>query len=135
MMHLLNEETINELPIHDSDLLKLSITQSDDGMTELRLSVSFYKDEIDLLDNPLKALLGENNQADILFRNCYWVKMEAFYNTTRRDEFDYMEYLQNTPQLEHYAAGPAKNHMRVKFISGSTLECIFEEVAIGRCNK
>lgn len=133
-MHLLDEKTINELPLHDSDLLNLSISQSDNGITELRLTIGFFKDEIDLLDRSLKALLTDDNQADILFRNCYWVNMEAFYNTTRRDEFDYMEYLQNTPQLEHYAAGPKQNHMRVKFISGSTLECIFEEVAIVRCN-
>ncbi|MBN1627813.1 MAG: hypothetical protein JW944_14940 [Deltaproteobacteria bacterium] len=134
-MHLLNEETINELPIHDSDLLKLSISQNYNGAAELRLSIGFYKDEIDLLTKPLKSLLTDGNQADILFRNCYWVNMEAFFNITRRDEFDYMEYLRNTPQLKHYAAGLAKNHMRIKFISGSTLECIFEEVAIVQCNR
>lgn len=132
-MHLLNEETINELPLHDSDLLNLSISQSDEGRTELRLTIGFFKDEIDLLNKPLKDLLTKGNQADILFRNCYWVNIDAFCNTTRRDQFDYIEFLQNTPQLERYAGGPVNNHASVKFISGSTLECIFEDIAIVRC--
>ena len=81
------------MPIHDSDLLNLSISQSDDGIAELRLTISFYKDVIHLLDEPLIALLGENNDADILLKNCQWINMEAFYGIARRDEFDYVEYL------------------------------------------
>ncbi len=129
-MYLLNKEKINNLPIHDSDLLNLNISQSDDGRTELRLTIAFYKDEIDISDKPLIALLGENNEADILFNNCHWVNLDAYYNITSRDEFDYVEYLQDTPQLDRYGTEKTNNHINIKFISGSTIECIFEEVSL-----
>ena len=129
-MYLLYKEKIYDLPIHDSDLLNFSISQSDDGITELRLTISFYKDEIDLSDKQLVALLGEDNDADILLSNCHWVNLDAYYNIANRDQFDYVEYLQNTPQLERYGTDKINNHVKITFISGSKMECIFEGLVL-----
>ena len=135
-MYVLNNNNIYELPIHDSDLLGINIFQSSQGLTHIKLGISFYSEELHLLDKRIIELLGQNNDADLLISNCSRIKFDGYYNTDALDLFDFVELSREHSLLEEHANKISNRHISITFISGSVLECIYEKIGlVSRSNK
>lgn len=128
-MKEIDRESIYDLPVHDSDFLGLKISQNDSGETNLILTIAFCKGEFDDLTDYSKVISPEGHTS-FLFINCDWININTFCNRTQRDSVDYIEFKNNSSQLEQYNAKNDKKHIEVVFVSGSRIECIVKRIEL-----
>lgn len=124
-MKPLNVKTLNTLPFHDSDFLGLKITQQDDGVTDLTISVAFYEGEFEDIDSELSSIISSDGKASLLFQNCEEMSISSYYTRDQRDEFDYIRILNEGVTQEN-----ASGYIEVVFISGSKIKCMTKSIVL-----
>jgi hypothetical protein len=129
-MKEINNETIYDLPIHDSVFLGMKISQNDYGETELCLAITFCKGEFENLTEYSNVISPEGNSS-LVFTNCEWININTFCNRTQRDSLDYIEFKKDTPEIKQRKVQKNKNHVEVVFTSGSKIECIASCLLLG----
>jgi hypothetical protein len=124
----LDEKQIKGLPIHDSDLEEISSIQKDDGNVDLSIKIKL---SADCLKEFQEYEIGQGNEVLLvrfLLKNCWWIDLHQFGNTTKKDEVDYVEVIANSPKLKELKIKKSVLHIVMHFITGSRLDVISEEV-------
>ncbi len=124
-MKILDEESINHVPFHDSDLLSIRLEQNDQGKTDLIVSISFHHDDIEDLYRDFPNAVGPSGLSLLKFSDCHWININAFCNQTKRDEIDYLEFKEESPSIMK-----GMKHVEVVLVSGSKIECHVKEMML-----
>jgi len=121
----LNVDFLNTLPFHDSDFLGLKISQQDDGVTDLTISIAFYEAEFEEIDTDFGSIIDSDGKASLLLQGCEEVSIRSYYTKEQRDEFDYIRILDEAVEQENDT-----KCIEVVFISGSKIKCMTKNILL-----
>lgn len=122
-MQELNQKRLNQLPIHDSDFLELSISQRETGEIDILLQIILYEDEYNDLCR-YKEMLGSKGKMCFLFKDCTSINYITYAGITQRDCIDYINIFEDTRKNNH------RKQIEIVMNSGIKLICEADAVMV-----
>lgn len=129
-MYELDQETIYDLPFHDSDFHGTTIKQEDNGNTNLIIKITLFDEELSDLNADLLEHIKKSGKVSILLKNCKWIRINVVSNITQRDTVNSIEILKNTPKMNEFSFNTIHKHVVVTLNSGTKIESLTEKIAL-----
>jgi hypothetical protein len=118
----LDENIVHDLPVHDSDVMEITIFRNKENGMDMALHIAFCEGEYEELSD-YSSSITPDGLTFLIFKNCKSVKMNANYGSIQGDLIDYIELCKSDKDRNYYQG-------EIIFISGSKLECLAESVFI-----